>query len=78
MYYIISCSEDGDVRVEELESQDVEDYINAEPGDGVDPKRAMAFLEGGDPMEWGGKYLIIKGVIVKPKAVERITKYEIE
>ena len=74
-YFVIHCSEDGDVSVnhytkdELLEALEGEDY-------GAD----IGFhdsLERHDPQYWGRKILIIKGSIVVPKPKKVIESYDI-
>ena len=76
-YFIISCSEDGDVRVSEYTREQVEAMLNSpEPGylvrDFVDkvPHRDISY--------WGGMAIIIKGEIVIPKVKEVVTKVTLE
>ncbi len=75
VYFVISNS-DGDTTVDCYTKQQLDALLNDEswgkqeftqPGD-----RAL-----GDTSYWGGKILIIKGEIVAPKAVTRVTQFEI-
>ena len=74
MYFLIHCSEDGDVSVDKYEKDALllaikENYY----GD-------IGFFDkmpDGGVMYWGNRVLIIKGEIVIPKPVEVVKKYEI-
>ena len=76
-YFIVSCSEDGDVYVSEHTTEQLEKMLNGpEPdyriGDFVDkiPDHNVAY--------WGGRSIIIKGEIIVPKAKEVVTKVTLE
>lgn len=79
-YYVFSVSEDGDVSItehtkEELEkSMKDENWPNAELcRDTVKDRHDM-----NDPMAWGHRrYLIIKGEIVQPTAVQVVVEHKL-
>lgn len=75
MYFVIHCSEDGDIRVENLTKAELEKRLN-EKYWGQAPVFADA-LPDTDPNYWKGQYVVIKGTIVVPKAVETVTQYEV-
>src|SRR5271156_423235 len=59
-YYLIQCSEDGDVSVNECDVAELEKRLG-------DPEAAVTLspkLPDRDPQYWGGKSVVIKGEIV--------------
>jgi len=74
MYFLIHCSEDGDVSVAKYEKDALLSAIKENYyGDiGFFDKMPDENIQ-----YWGNKVLIIKGEIVTPKPVEVIKKYEI-
>lgn len=74
MYFVIQCSEDGDVSVIEYEKDELLSLINAEDcGDGS----FFDTMPESDLQYWKNKTLIIKGDIVSPKPVKVVKEYEI-
>ena len=74
MLFLITCDEDGDIRVQEVSEQDVLELA----ADGR-PQFFEAQPPTADPNYWGGKALLIEGriVTVKPKETEIVRSYEI-
>jgi len=76
LYFVISCNDDGEVSVEPFEKDGLLRYIEEEGYNGesdfIDMDR---FTQ--DPQYWGGRLLIIKGEIVVPKPVTKVTTFEI-
>lgn len=74
-YYVISGSEDGDIRVESYtESQLLNLLENYE--DDL-PNIITTLKNHNDPMYWGDSILIIKGEIKVPKPMETIKAWSI-
>ena len=74
MYYIISNSY-GDTRVRAITKKELEERINdADEG----PIEYLDKIEKSDTNYWGDGVLIIKGEIIVPKAVETVTKMEVD
>lgn len=70
-YFLISSSEDGDVYVARVTPAGVEEYLR-------EGARFMEKIYTNDPMYWNdANFLLIKGEIVVPKAVEVATRWEI-
>lgn len=74
-YYVIKCSEDGDVRVIAFTKEALE-RLMTEEGSGLDNVDFNPDLSG-DPQYWGGQALIIKGEPVVPLVVERVVRKEL-
>lgn len=71
-YFVIACSDDGDIRVRCFSKEQLEAEM-AEEGSGyhnldVDPTLS------GDPNNWRGKSLLIKGEAVVPRVEQVVTK----
>ena len=85
-YYIVEINEDGDISVYENSAEDMQVLINNEDedyyGEGIPEIDAndcnKTIPDDADPACWTKKILIIKGHIVVPKAVTKITAFEIE
>jgi hypothetical protein len=84
MFYVLHNSEDGDVRIEELDLDTLLERIRPEEGTvhNVNYYGANGFFEGlpesRDPQMWDPKkLLIIEGKIVVPKPKQVVTEYEI-
>ena len=79
-YFIISPGEDG-ARVEQMDKEELLKRITRSEEEDTTDYGDVDFLEKieeTDPNYWGDNILIIKGEIVKPKAVKVVTKLEIE
>ena len=74
--FVISSNEDGEVTVEQLGEEEFIERINDEEYYGE--VNFLDKISQIDPNYWGNKLLVIRGEIVIPKPVEKITKYEIE
>ena len=73
-YFLIHCSEDGDVSVTPYEKDDL---LRAIKNKDYGPIEFMENINYGDPQYWGNKSLIIKGEIVIPKPKKVVEEYEI-
>lgn len=75
VYFVISNS-DGETTVNCYTKQQLDAQLNDE---GWSKREFIQPGEGalGDTNYWNGKILIIKGEIVAPKAVTRVTQFEI-
>ena len=77
-YTTIYISMDGDVSIQQLTREKLEERLN-EHYWGEDIKILKELPEGSDPMYWGAPFLlIIKGSIMVPVAVEKVTKLQVE
>ncbi len=77
-YYEINNS-DGDTYVQEMSKEQMEEKLNKDLEDLRYPNEYFTEMpECMDTNYWEGKRLIIKGVIVTPKAVEKVTKLTLE
>lgn len=81
-YFVISCNEDGEIRVHSFSEKELLKELNAEPGDGFcsldEIKTTFNDKDDYDPNYWGNRAcLIIKGEIVVPKAEQVVTKVKI-
>lgn len=76
-YFVISISEDGDIRITEHSKKELERQMSGEDGyPAADDIREE--IGEADPNYWGSKgTLIIKGEIVQPKAVEVVKRMEL-
>lgn len=76
-YYVLTGSEDGDIRIEEFTEAEIQNRINDEDYGG--DEKWLDKIEGSeDPLYWGPGGIIIKGRIVTPKAKTVVTEFEIE
>ncbi len=79
MYYVFGVNEDG-VWVSQYTKEALQDRLRIESDeyDGeVEYGTAEDFVE--DPWGWGeNTRFIVRGEVIQPKPVERITKYEID
>jgi hypothetical protein len=74
-YFVIKCSEDGDVSFERLDAAELtkrlsQDYYGEDvewSGSAPDP----------DSQYWGKRAVIIKGELVTPKPVDVVKRWEI-
>lgn len=77
-YWMINCSEDGDVYVQRYTRAELEAEIAEHIEDTGKP---IAFFNSVpasiDPQYWNGQALLIKGDIVTPQPKQVITKYEV-
>lgn len=77
-YYVFSVSEDGDVSLTEHTKEDLERQLSQ---DGWPTDIQIRDNIHGDIMQWsdrkGGNYVIIKGEIVVPKAVDVVVTREL-
>lgn len=71
-YFLINCSEDGDIRVHRFSKAQLEREM-AERGSGYDRLDVDPGLVG-DPMYWQGKSVLIKGEAVTPIVEQVVTK----
>lgn len=78
-YYYVIHNSDGDTTVKKWTKEKLEKELNDDYW-GEDAEFFKEFIEGDetDTNYWGDKILIIKGTLVSPQAVEKITKLEIE
>lgn len=77
-YFLIYCSEDGDVSVTPYEKEELLEAIRTEDYGCVGFIENISELQGnGDPQMWGNNILIIKGEIVTPEPEKVIEKYKI-
>jgi hypothetical protein len=77
-FVVISCSEDGDVRIQEWSKKDLLEKVLGEHYYGT-TECFTRMPRHNDPQEWGErKLLILRGGVVVPKPVETVTKYEVE
>lgn len=76
-YYLISISEDGDIRVDVVKPDVLLAEINAEE-DGIPADSFGDHIEDTDPNYWKHRHLLIKGRIVVPEPKERVVKYTLE
>ena len=75
-YMIITCDEDGEVRLEQTTKEKLLKSLNNK--DYGDLEFLHNIKDNNDPQYWGYKGLIIKGEIVNPKPVATVTQYEVE
>lgn len=86
-YIVIHCSEDGDISVDQYSKEDLLRRVlgseESSPQGYYGTVNCFGHIPGSDPMMWrsragGDGILVIKGRIVQPKPVQRVTEYEIE
>ena len=76
-YFIVSLSEDGEARIENLTKDELD--VQLEEDLGEDDNGLGKYQPNIIDMEYdGGKAIIIKGQIVVPKPVEKTVKVEID
>ena len=77
-YFLVSCSEDGDVSVSEI--KDIDGYLRECIEDGIDLSARFfeSMPEETDLMYWGGKRLLIKGRVVCVRPMTVTTKWKVE
>ena len=77
MYFAITCSEDGDIRIHQYNHNDLTKLINDE--NNFDTANFMENITIKNPQYWEpNSILIIKGKIIIPKPVKVIEQYKIE
>jgi hypothetical protein len=79
VYYVIRCSVDGDVRVEELDKAELLDRLD----DNIYGSGPVFLTDlekiGKDPQSWPEHgMLIIKGKVVVPVEAKRVVEYTVE
>jgi hypothetical protein len=74
-YWIIRCSEDGEVSIAPMERIELEQaFINGE----VDPENAVVPAKGIYDLASGeAPLIIIEGKVIKPKPATKVTRWEI-
>ena len=81
-YFIVGVNEDGDPFVYSALNQKalLEAFLPPEDGGWLDPRMASTekVVGGSDPNYWEGMYLIIKGHVVQPGPILRVTQWEID
>jgi hypothetical protein len=80
MYFWISVSEDGDIRIEKMKREQVVEAINVLANEHEGQLNFLTDITDNDPMYWPNKgtiNLLIKGNIVEPKPIQLVTKYEL-
>ena len=65
-YFIIHCNDDGELRVEQVDNDELTKQFN-DPDYYGDNVGFIEELTSTDPQYWKEGFLIIKGKIVKPK-----------
>jgi hypothetical protein len=75
-YFVISTSEDGDVSMYVYSK----DHLEAEIGEGsyLDPKNEWVFDQSISDLRERSGFLIIRGELVSPHPVTKVTKYEVK
>ena len=74
-YYLITCTEDGDHRIEKHTAQSLERLINQMLKDvGEEPDFAKDIPK---DLDYFSGQFIIEGKVIVPKKVEKVTKYEL-
>ena len=75
MYYIIHCSEDGEISVSEFTEEKLLVELN---DDYWGTNGFIEKIDSDNPQEWDAdKLLIIKGEIIKPKPKKIVDTYEL-
>lgn len=75
-YFLLSCSEDGDVRVESMSKATLLKRLD-EKYYGENPK-FVDRIPNNDMMYWQGKMVLIKGKIVVPQTRQVVETYDVE
>jgi len=74
-YFLITVNEDGDIRISTMLKDKV---MSALEDHGLIPDDLLTNLTSTiDPQYWGKSGLLIKGEIVVPKAITKVTEYEV-
>jgi hypothetical protein len=73
-YFLIECSEDGDVSITQ---HDRESLVKSISNGEYKNATFINSVPGVDPQYWGGQVLVIKGEIVVPKPKEVVMEYDI-
>jgi hypothetical protein len=77
-YFLFSIDEDGDMRIKTIDTNELLSDL-VEEGSGYEIKDFRDNIVGGnDPQYWKKRHLLIKGKIIVPKPVQKVTKFEIE
>ena len=76
-YFLIRCSEDGDIYVSQYAAGQMESNLN-DPDSGYKIEEFVDKLPDCDPNYWKGKMILIKGEIVVPKVKEVATRVTLE
>ena len=76
-YYEITVSEDGDMSVIELNTDELNEALDEEFGDKTDDNPYADCIPDPDPMYWNGARLLIRGEIVVPVAEVIVKKMRV-
>ena len=76
-YFLFTIHEDGDIYIREVEIESLLADLTEE-GSGFEAEDFQSEFEGGDPNYWNKRQLLIKGKIVAPKPVQKVTEYKID
>lgn len=78
VYFVFSTGEDGITFEEFKTKKELLAHIKeiSEFDDELEFENALIHNTS-DPTEWGTSVTIIKGRVIQPKAVEKVTKYEV-
>jgi hypothetical protein len=77
-YVVIACSEDGNVSIKAWSKEDLLDEVLNQDDPHYGTTECFTSMPDSDPQSWPRKLLILRGGIVVPKAVEKVTQYEID
>jgi hypothetical protein len=66
MYFVLSCSEDGEVYVSPKTDDEIYDWLSSEEVEGAEFGSMADLLKEHDPQYWGRKKFIIKGEVIQP------------
>jgi len=73
-YFLIVCSEDGDISVTPYNKDELLEAIIEEDHDYI---KFMQNIKDTNPQYWGNSRLIIKGEIVTPEPKDVVKEYDI-
>lgn len=74
-YFVIMCSEDGEVFVNQLSKFDLLKRIEEKYWGEVE---FIDYIPDSDPQSWGHSVIIIKGNLVLPEPKTKVLKYDIK
>ena len=77
-YFVITCNEDGDVYIQQMSRERIEADLNEseEEEGGYFGKHILTEIKDMDLQSYHGTF-IIEGRLVKPKVVEKITRWSV-
>lgn len=77
-YFVIGVSEDGDPFIYDMTKDRLQKALSDDDMENMfDPNRCMPDVPSHDPNYWKGRYIIVHGSCVVPRAVQKVTEWEI-